>query len=722
MCESATPRRDGVLARNMLLDVTQFGAVAGADCSDAIIAAIGKAQNGDTVLVPAGGTFLTRPFNITKSGISLQVDGYLSALIDDVGRLDGWPKVPPLPTYGRDRDGAKPMRHQALIMMFGVQNVALRGIGKIDGRGPWWWRTSTRKSIAAGRPHLVEVHSSSHVEICGLTLADSPFWTLHLFHSEHIHVHDLKIRVSGRAKPVPAPSKRGALYEGMAPLWAPNTDGINPDSSRHVLIERCDVESGDDHVAIKSGMNAFARAHSPDFQTANVTVRHNTFRVGMGVSVGSETAGGIRGVRVHHNTFLGDGSFCVALHVKSAPHRGGTIEDVAFTHNRVHGTSALMRLGRFGEAREPPTEHAPTALRTLAWAHNVYEPRLQTSKPVRSKFMCPGRCAGIRLENNSLPPKARWQCVDVQVDGSQQRGMERSTCLGATKSARGKRKTKKKQQRRQRRQRARHGEVSDASLDGRGRQMSSVPTNSSIRVVDADASSWTIRTNVVWLCGCIGALLLLNAPGRSRTANLRRLLNIYLAAHALSTAPAIFVAATGTAATATRDAVLSLISLELILVAAATYFFLGTEMIWPLNTGVWRRRRGHVSARQYTGIVCLPLLMINAFTIASLQLNRKMTELSSAPIALFAYYALAVVWASVGVIVVCRRHWNFWWVRLFAFSAVVGVVDFLLPALAFLGAPIWQPDFLARTIDVLLYLPGAVIALRKLDEYLPQQR
>lgn len=481
--------------------------------------------------------------------------------------------------------------------------------------------------------------------------------------------------------------------------------GINPDSSRHVTIERCDVESGDDHVAIKSGLNAFARAHSPDFQSANITIRHNTFRVGMGVSVGSETAGGIRGVRVHHNTFLGDGSFCVALHVKSTPQRGGTIEDLAFTHNRVHGTSALMRLGRFGEARDPPTDYVPTRVQTLVWAHNLYVPRLPNSKRMRSKLICPGRCGGIRLENNSLPPTARWQCVDVHVEGSLQRGMEGSTCLGA-KGARGKKgekRKKRKQQGRQRRRQARYAEAPTSS-SGRGRQMSSVSTNSS-SAVDAATCSWTICTHAVWLCGCIGALLLLNAPDGSRTASLRRLLNIYLAAHALSTVPPFFVAATRTAATARRDAVLSLISLELIQVSAATYFFLGTEMIWPLNTGVWRRRRGYVSARQITAIVCLPLLMINALIIASFQLNRKMTDPSSAPIALFAYYALAVVWASVGVIIVCRRHWNFWWIRFFAFSAVVGVVDFLLPALAFLGAPIWQPDFLARTIDVLLYLP-----------------
>ena len=411
----------------MLLDITHFGASTGRDCSTFITAAIDAANSGDTVLVPHGGTFLTRPFNVTKSGIVLQVDGLLRALVD-TDAMTSWPRLPPLPTYGRDRDGAKPLRHQALILIFGVQHFALRGHGTIDGQGPHWWNASQRNSMRAGRPHLVEVHSSSHVEVCGVTLVDSPFWTLHLYHSERIHVHNLTIRVGPRAPPAPSPRQRHALYEGMAPLWAPNTDGIDPDSCKHVLIEHCDILCGDDHIAIKSGMNAFAREHAPEYAAVNLTIRHNTFRVGMGVSVGSETAGGVRDVWVHHNTFLGDGSFSVALHVKSAAQRGGTVERVAFTHNDVSGTTALMRLGRFGTSQKP-AGYKPTALRSIEWAHNVFRP-LGRAKPVRSKFMCPGQCAGIRVANNSLPDSARWQCVDVELDGvgPSQRGLEGSAC------------------------------------------------------------------------------------------------------------------------------------------------------------------------------------------------------------------------------------------------------------------------------------------------------
>ena len=424
-----------------LHDVTRFGAATFRDSTAAITAAIAAARSGDTVLVPAG-VFLTRPINISTSGLVLRVDGTLRCV---TGSIDEWPLLPPLPTYGRDRDGAKPRRHQPLIMLHGVHGVVVKGRGTIDGQGRWWW-DARRTQPHAGRPHLIEVHSCAHVEIADLTLIDSPFWTVHLYASQAVHVHDITVRVHARPRPELPPSRVG-VYEGMAPLYAPNTDGIDPDSCRHVLIERCDISCGDDHVAIKSGMNAVARDRFPEFVTENgapqentgmpplrrrscpdgraldalcgaVTVRHNTFRSGMGVSIGSETAGGIRDVHVHHNTFLGDGGWCVALHLKSAARRGGVVERVSFAHNIVHNTTALMRLGTFGK-REPSINQAelgyePTTIRDVEWVHNVYTPT-DGGRHLRSRFQCPsrGRCARIALANNSLPPSASWQCTDV---------------------------------------------------------------------------------------------------------------------------------------------------------------------------------------------------------------------------------------------------------------------------------------------------------------------
>lgn len=275
--------------------MTDFGAVGDGrtDCTAAIIAAVAAASRRAArtsrkaaVRFGRGLTFLTRPFNLT-SGLVVQVDGTIRAATGDAAQRQ-WPRLPPLPTYGRDRDGAKRWRHQALIMAEQAHGVVIRGRGTIDGQGAWWW--TRRRELRGGRPHLLEFYNCTRVELAGVTLRDSPFWTVHPVYSSWVHVHDVTIR---------------------APLYAPNTDGIDPDSSRHVLIERCDISCGDDHVAIKAGLNAHARDGFPRYVTENVTVRHNVLRTGMGVSVGSETSGGIRDVRVLDNVFRGDGSWCV---------------------------------------------------------------------------------------------------------------------------------------------------------------------------------------------------------------------------------------------------------------------------------------------------------------------------------------------------------------------------------------------------------------------------
>lgn len=141
-----------------VFDVTRYGALSDGvtDSSEAIAAAIAAAsayfsshrESRPVVLFPPG-NFLTRPFNLSSS-IILQIDGTILAA---VGRraLQLWPRLPPLPTYGRDRDGARKSRYQALLMAFGASDLMIRGHGTVDGQGAWWWRR--RHKLRAGRPH-----------------------------------------------------------------------------------------------------------------------------------------------------------------------------------------------------------------------------------------------------------------------------------------------------------------------------------------------------------------------------------------------------------------------------------------------------------------------------------------------------------------------------------------------------------------------------------------
>src|SRR5262249_49344929 len=73
------------------------------------------------------------------------------------------------------------------------------------------------------------------------------------------------------------------------PKTARNTDGIDPISSRNVTIAHSFIHAGDDSVAIKAGDAGPA---------SNITVAHNHFYDGHGVSIGSETNGGVNAIRV----------------------------------------------------------------------------------------------------------------------------------------------------------------------------------------------------------------------------------------------------------------------------------------------------------------------------------------------------------------------------------------------------------------------------------------
>ena len=405
----------------MQIDIRDFGAVADAktDSTPAIEAAIhAAAQSGSrrSVTIPSGGVFVARSFALL-SNIILEVQGTLRGVVDEKlivhhgKRPQPWPIFPPLPTYGRDRDGAKPGRYRALIYADRASNVTICGSGVIDGSGPWWW--SRKRSLPFGRPHLIELHNSSNLQIHGITLKDSPFWTVHLAYSQHIHVHDVTIR---------------------APLYAPNTDGIDPDSCRDVLIERCDISVGDDHIAVKAGLSPVAREGFPQYLTENVVVRHNVLRAGMGISIGSETSGGIRNVSVHHNTFLGSG-WSVALHVKSAAQRGRFVEDVTFADNEVTNTTAFLRLDSFGRSLDPES-YRPTAIRRISWLRNRFLNDAGGSdggKRVRAKFICPSRaggCSNISIINNthSTPALASWHCDGIssfEVHGNTPGGLEK---------------------------------------------------------------------------------------------------------------------------------------------------------------------------------------------------------------------------------------------------------------------------------------------------------
>jgi hypothetical protein len=121
----------------------------------------------------------------------------------------------------------------------------------------------------------------------------------------------------------------------------PSTDGIDIDSSSEVTVTHCTVECNDDAICLKAGRDADGlRVNRP---TRNVTIRDNTVVSGAaGVTVGSETSGGIRdivvdGLKVQAGAPAG-------ILFKSASTRGGTMERIVIRNVEMTGVATPVSI------------------------------------------------------------------------------------------------------------------------------------------------------------------------------------------------------------------------------------------------------------------------------------------------------------------------------------------------------------------------------------------
>ncbi len=139
-------------------------------------------------------------------------------------------------------------------------------------------------------------------------------WSIHPTNSQNISIRNLTIRSTGG-----------------------NGDGIDIDSCKHVRIDGCDISTGDDCIAIKSGRGAEAYAllqTTEDVLITNCTLADSIFAC---IGIGSETSGGIRGVRIERCKFTRAQTF--AIYIKTRAGRGAFIEDISGDDLDVSGTT-----------------------------------------------------------------------------------------------------------------------------------------------------------------------------------------------------------------------------------------------------------------------------------------------------------------------------------------------------------------------------------------------
>ena len=218
----------------LVVSVADFGAVGdnATDCSAAFCAALAavEAAGGGEVVVPAPGLYKTLPLNLT-SNTRLTVDGEIWAI--ETTNASRWPVVPVVKTYASSFPAT---RWQPFIFAPGPDrstNISIAGSGEINGAGPFWWCKPDGQGECPNyderRPHLASFHNVSGLEISGVTLRNSAFWTLRPVFCENVYFHDMTVTT---------PWCGGDLPGGPG---GPNTDGMDIDSSIDVMIERCNI-------------------------------------------------------------------------------------------------------------------------------------------------------------------------------------------------------------------------------------------------------------------------------------------------------------------------------------------------------------------------------------------------------------------------------------------------------------------------------------------------
>ena len=378
--------------------VVDFGAV-GDNATDntaafrAAIAAVVAAGGGE-VIVPAPGLFKTLPVNLS-SNMRLRVDGEMWALEN----RSEWAIVPPVITY---TTLMPTRRYQPFIFApdlgFTYVNISIVGSGVINGAGPFWWcQPGDCPSYSEARPHLVQIMNASNVEITGVTLLNSAFWTLRPTFCDNVHIHDMRIVTPWCGGDVPGGP------------GGPNTDGIDVDSCTNVVIERNFISVGDDHVTILAGAGAPGRLYARP--SRNITVQDNELGTGMGLSIGSSVSGGVEDVLYTRNVMKERvQDWGLGSHLKTRVDFGGFIRRVAYIDNVfTYVTDGAIEIETDYQSSGNCTAETCTEIRDIVWRNLTANARGAGSLACYAARPC----INITLDNVHVNASNGWGCKNV---------------------------------------------------------------------------------------------------------------------------------------------------------------------------------------------------------------------------------------------------------------------------------------------------------------------
>lgn len=197
------------------------------------------AQEGGGVICIPKGTFLSGSlFFRPRTHLYLEKGATLKGS-DDISHFD---------VIDTRLEGQNLTYFAALVNAIGVDGFTLSGEGKINGNGLRFWKSFWLRrqvnpqctNLEELRPRLVYIADSRNVQLSGVRLENSPFWTTHLYRCENVKLLNLSI------------------FAPHSPVKAPSSDAIDIDVCKNVLVKGCYMSVNDDAIALKGGKGPWA--------------------------------------------------------------------------------------------------------------------------------------------------------------------------------------------------------------------------------------------------------------------------------------------------------------------------------------------------------------------------------------------------------------------------------------------------------------------------------
>lgn len=197
------------------------------------------AQEGGGVICIPKGTFLSGSlFFRPRTHLYLEKGATLKGS-DDISHFD---------VIDTRLEGQNLTYFAALVNVIGVDGFTLSGEGKINGNGLRFWKSFWLRrqvnpqctNLEELRPRLIYIADSKNVQLSGVRLENSPFWTTHLYRCENVKLLNLSI------------------FAPHSPVKAPSSDAIDIDVCKNVLVKGCYMSVNDDAIALKGGKGPWA--------------------------------------------------------------------------------------------------------------------------------------------------------------------------------------------------------------------------------------------------------------------------------------------------------------------------------------------------------------------------------------------------------------------------------------------------------------------------------